>query len=398
MVRFRSLFQPRTFRPRRPTRQRLLATAGLAAVIAFAVPVASTVAYLGLPTPTGPHGIGRTVATWTDAARPEARTADPGDQRAIRVVAWYPTDASGRPGPYLRDLDAIADVLVASGSVGAIPVAGLRLSSGHAIDDAPVSAARAVWPVILLSPGNDTNVEFYGAIAENLASLGFVVVGIDHPYQVGAVDLGGGRIAAYEGDAGLPGEALAAIVPRRIAERVADLRFALDRLAGGGLPALGASLDLGRIGVVGHSNGGIAAAEACVADERIDACLNIDGQAAGGPFSTTLPPRAPAKPFLYLTKETEMHQRLEVLFEEGGPDTYRVVVPAATHGAFTDGGRFTPRVLPLEGDADHTLRVARGFVAAFFNHELRGAPQSVFGAVDAPTDVLVEIYPLTRSG
>ena len=93
-----------------------------------------------------------------------------------------------------------------------------------------------------------------------------------------------------------------------------------------------------------------------------------------------------------------MNPRLAALFEAGGPETYRVVVPAATHGAFTDGGRFAPRALPLEGDADHTLRVARGFVAAFFDHELRGAPRTVFGSVDAPTDVLVEVYPLSRRG
>jgi hypothetical protein len=53
-------------------------------------------------------------------------------------------------------------------------------------------------------------------------------------------------------------------------------------------------------------------------------------------------------------------------------------------------------VLPLDGDADRTLRVTRGFAVAFLDHVLRGAPEAVLGTVDAPTDVLLEVYPLTR--
>jgi hypothetical protein len=43
------------------------------------------------------------------------------------------------------------------------------------------------------------------------------------------------------------------------------------------------------------------------------------------------------------------------------------------------------------------LAIERGFVLAFLDHELRGEPQSVFGAVTAPTDVQVSIYPLIAS-
>lgn len=42
------------------------------------------------------------------------------------------------------------------------------------------------------------------------------------------------------------------------------------------------------------------------------------------------------------------------------------------------------------------VAVTRGFVAAFLDRVLRGAPVSVFGEVVAPTDVLVEVYPLDR--
>ena len=143
---------------------------------------------------------------------------------------------------------------------------------------ATIDARLTGYPVVLLSPGNATNVEFYSALAEDLASHGFVVIGLDHPYQVAAVALDA-DVAVYPGDP--PLAQAAQVTEARIDQRVADLAFVLDRLDAGaiGLGALAGHLDLSRIGVMGHSNGGVAAAQACL-DSRIDACLNIDGQLA----------------------------------------------------------------------------------------------------------------------
>ena len=74
---------------------------------------------------------------------------------------------------------------------------------------------------------------------------------------------------------------------------------------------------------------------------------------------------------MYLTKETTLAPALADLFEAGGADTYRVVVPGAAHGEFADGPRFRPRVLPVDRMADRVLAVSRGFAVAFFDHILR---------------------------
>ena len=384
-----------------PPRRRVLIALAILAGAGIISSLLSTVAYLRLPMPTGEFGVGRDAAVWTDPSRGEAHTAAPGDMRQVRAVAWYPTDGSGATGgPYMSDVETIADGLVASGELGPIEVVALRAAGSNAVDGAPLSASAARWPVVILSPGNATNVEFYGTLAEELASHGYAVVGIDHPYQVTAVALLDGSVAVYEGDDRAPGQLTGpdGRAAKKIAERVADVRFVLDRLENGadGLAGLdGRALDLEHIAVVGHSNGGVAAAELCAGDPRVDACLNIDGMLAGGPFSAATPV-APSKPFMFLTKEAELHPVLRALFEAGGDQTYRVVVPAASHGAFADGPRFVPRFLPLDGEADRTLRVTRGLAVAFLDHVLRGAPQTVLGKVDAPTDVLLEVYPLTR--
>ena len=354
---------------------------------------ASTLIHLQTPEPTGIHAVGKDAVLIEDASRAEALTETPGDHRQVRVVAWYPAVAdTGEAAPYLADLDRIGDGLVASGSVSELARLGLGLVTTAARHDATVAATRDTYPVVILSPGNATNVEFYGALAEELASHGYVVFGLDHPFQSAAVAIDD-TVATYSGDA--PMDRAEVVTRARIDERVADISFVLERLAAdaAGFAALDTRLDLDRVAVVGHSNGGLAAVQICD-DPRVSACVNIDGQNMAGPFGTGTTPAAPANPFLFLTKETELHPALADAFEAGGPGGYRVVVPAAAHDSFTDGPRFQPRLLPIAGTADDVMTVSRGFVLAFLDHTLGEAPQDLLGEVSAPTDVLVEVYPL----
>ena len=348
---------------------------------------------MGLPDPTGEHPVGRQIAVVEDRSRDEPRTAHSGDRRRVRLVAWYPAvPGTGNPARYVPDLDRIRDALVASGSVGALEAAGLGMVRDPARADAALADITGRLPVLVLSPGNETNVEFYAALAEDLASHGYVVIGLDHPGQSAAVDLGD-WVAPYSGEP--PRTDAEAIRRRSIAERTADIRFVLERLRadGAGFAGLAGRLDVDRVGVLGHSNGGIAAVAVCD-DPAVHACANIDGQAAGGPFGTEPTAEAPVNPFLFLTKETELHPELAERFQAAGRSAVRVVVPAGTHEGFTDGPAFSPRLLPVDGPADHVSTVARGFTRAFFDHVLRGAPRTVFGDVAAPTDVLVVEYPV----
>jgi dienelactone hydrolase len=365
----------------------------VAAFLIVVLATVSTVVHLRLPTPSGAYQTGKVATVWVDSSRPEPGTTSRKDQRHVRVVAWYPAaPGTGVPASYLADLETVAEGLVASGEVGSLEAAGLRFVGDPARSGASVAGSEQTYPVVLLSPGNATNVEFYSALAEDVASHGYVVIGMDHSYQVAAVAIDG-EVAVYAGD---PPLGLAAdVTSSRIDQRVADIAFVLDTLAQGGpgLELLAGHLDLSRIGVMGHSNGGVAAAVAC-ADIRIDACLNIDGQLAGGPFSAQPDPAAPTKPFMYLTKESALHPSLAALFETAGQDTFRVVLPGAAHDEFADPAMFRPRILPTATEADDVITVSRGVSRAFFDHTLRGAPVTVFSGLEAPTDIEIFVYPL----
>ena len=105
------------------------------------------------------------------------------------------------------------------------------------------------------------------AQAADLASHGYVVVGVDVPGETLAVDLGDGALVPLS-------PALADPSYESVALRSRDLRFVLSRL--GSLQGAG-RLDLNRIGVFGHSRGGATAADAMLIDRRIGAGVNLDG-------------------------------------------------------------------------------------------------------------------------
>jgi len=185
------------------------------------------------------------------------------------------------------------------------------------------------------------------------------------------------------------------IVPK-VEERVADMAFVLQQIRDGtgGIDFLSPSLDLTRIGVLGHSNGGITAAEMCRIEAAITACLNIDGQAAGGPFGYEQDAPAPHQPFMFLTKETLIHDSLNSRFEAAGAGAVRAVVPGAEHGDFTDGGMLEPDINPFSNNARSVMVSSRALVSAFFYQWMREPRSQAFSGLEIPTDVYINAYPL----
>lgn len=373
--------------------KRILGAGALAGLCLCVLGAAATFAHLKVPEPSGSYPVGRMAISWTDSSRSETHTKDPSDRREVQATIWYPAEeGSGAKSGYLGRMSKAVKGLVSSGELSRSAVTALRFVRDPALTGSRISTTQRSYPVILLSPGNATNAGFYASITEELASRGYVVVGVDHPYQVAAVELAGGDIAVYDAAYGNDRSNSAA----KIGERVADIQVVLDRLAGmkESGDSIGTRLDLERVGIMGHSNGGIAAVEACRADLRLKACMNVDGQMAGGPFSYQAGAGAPEQPFLFLTKETQLHPVLAGRFEAGGSGTYRVVVPAAAHDHFTDGALFKPTLNPFARTPDNVIAVSRAFARAFFDHALLGKPETALRELAPATDVYVNVYPL----
>jgi hypothetical protein len=358
----------------------------------------SLYAQLSLPRPTGPDPVGRTILRWVDETRAETITASSTDRREVIAEVWYPAmKPSGKNAPYILDLTRIARNLAASGEVSALEVFGLRWIRSYTFLEPAVSGGEKAYPVVILSPGNATNVEFYSALGSELASHGYIVFGLNHPYDVAAVVLQDGEVAqSASKDWPMDIQARQAVVRERIGVRVQDVRLVLDRLEDLNVnegSSFSGRLDLDRIGIMGHSLGGITAAETCAVDRRLESCLNLDGLQAGGPFSASSDPQLPAQPFMLITKEAQLHPRILALFERLPSVGFLVKLEGASHDAFTDGPLLRPSLLPFPNRADRNTALIRGYVLAFFDQTLRGKPGLSLAQPDPRSPAAVTVFP-----
>lgn len=366
-------------------------------MVAFGLLVLSLALQLRLPAPGGPYVVGRASLTWVDESRPEVVPGASGGSRHVGVQLWYPAQAGSAPrAPYFPFLDQVSAALRESGEVSALKVAGLRFIRSNSLWQAQAAWEGGPFPVLLLSPGNGTNVEFYGGLAEELASQGYVVVGINHPYDVAAVALSDGKVAGYYRQQwDIPPQEQQQYVQQRGPVRVADAFFVVDRLSNLNRedPLLAGRLDLERLGFLGHSLGGITAAEACQRDPRFKACLNLDGIQAGGPFSMVASPPLPAQPFMFITKEEQLHPGLIAQFEALPSQGYVVIIHGASHDHFTDGPQLLPSLLPIQNRADRILQQISQYALAFFDQELKGQLSQLLTAPRQDPQVTFQVYP-----
>jgi dienelactone hydrolase len=234
----------------------------------------------GLPAPTGRHGVGRVSFDWVDQGRAEIYSSNPQDRRALVVWIWYPAT----PDPDAERAAYLPEPWAPSGQFLGLAAAGLL---SHAVAGAPVAGEQPRYPVLLLSPSGFPPL-LLTAIAEELASHGYVVVGVNHTYETPVTVFADGRAVAVNPDAqaGVLGPQTGPY-QERFRERgavcdykAADLASVADRLqlvAGDATGVLAGRLDLDRLGGFGHSFGGNAALQWCRNDRRCRAAAHLDG-------------------------------------------------------------------------------------------------------------------------
>src|SRR5205814_5780706 len=157
-----------------------------------------------------------------------------------------------------------------------------------ALADVVPLTRRGGWPVVLFSPGFGVERELYAGRVEDLASHGYVVVAIDHTHDASIVEFPDGRVV-------VPTSQME--ITAALSVRVADTRFVLSELSRLGRSGFFAGrLDLGHVGMFGHSLGGAAAASTMRVDSRIDAGADLDGLLFGEARSAGL-----SRPFMLMS-------------------------------------------------------------------------------------------------
>lgn len=355
-----------------------LALIAVGPAAAWALPVPA------FPQPSGPSAVGSRVLEWTDPDRPEAATADSADRRSLVVQLWYPANATAPHPPRAQYLGrtqsearTVSDALAAYLGVPGFLLHNLPRARSHSVPDAAVAGGR--FPVVLFSPGLGGVRTQNTAWAEELASHGYVVVGVDHPYDSAAVVFADGRTVHTRVAATGDQEEDQRRAVGWTAVRAADLSFVLTQLGrldrGEIAGAFAGRLDTDRAAATGHSLGGAAALQAARQDRRFAAAIDLDG------FPRDPEPQPFHQPVLAIThavggRDRDYLAELAEVLQHSTATSYRLTVPGTAHVTFTDAPLYLPPVPAVVGSVNRNdgLRITVATCAAFLDATLRGRP------------------------
>ena len=361
------------------------------------------------PELSGPYDVGRVQLHVVDPNRDEIFTDEAGDVRELVVDLYYPADmpADAKPAPYVAR-DQVGPLI----GLPAFVVAPIRL---NAVEAAPVAVSDTPYPVLIFSPGLGGPPLYYTSLLEQVASHGYVVAAMYHPYSTEVTVFPDGRVAKLNvagSDAMFIGteEERKAATQRIIEVWAADASSVVDHL--GTLNEADdrfvGAFDLERVGMFGHSFGGQVAAAAMSLDARIKAGINMDGTTLYQPvldngisglfmfiYSSVEPPTE-FPPGREMTTE-EWVQRWEQrnrppAIVENAEAVYSFELAGARHDTFgTDLALLQPMfwvIIPRdtvgEIDAGEALNTLTAYIDAFFDRHLNGLDTSLLdGASDA---------------
>lgn len=351
---------------------------------------------LELPKPTGSFAVGRAIYDWTDDAHEDALAPAPGTRREVLAWIWYP--ASGQLGAKSDYVPAqVRPPASRSGGSSLLSLLTRDWSKVHAhgIDNADVSSQQKSYPALIMRGGASAEVINYTTLAEDLASHGYIVVGIDAPYLTGRVVFPDSRVIerATANDpellVGRPEQADR--LNQLFAAWIADMRFVLDRLEQ--LNASDASgkfkgrIDMKRVGAFGHSFGGAQAAQLCHEDSRCKAGVDIDG----APFGSVIQ-EGIQKPFLFLLSDhgkssDEESRKIEAdiqkIYDSLPPgERLSIMIRGSFHFTFSDDGALLKSYVmrgllrifgKLQIDGRRQLAVTSYCLRTFFDSYLKEA-------------------------
>jgi dienelactone hydrolase len=361
-----------------------------------------------LPAPTGPYKVGTQSRYIIDQSRRDPFSDHPDGGRELMIQIWYPVDPS---------MWNLARAPYRDKRITTLKDAHFALAKSYSMVGAPLSRSEDRYPVLLYTPSWSGIRTECTVQVEELASHGYVVVGIDHPYSSRIVAFPDGRIARrkFSGDEDYSSEAavetFARTADQQVEIRSQDASFVLDVLErlnrndSNGL--LTGRLDLAHVGIFGFSLGGGTAAQACWLDRRFRAGLDMGGMIAGEsakqgafvPFffmfegmyesfpyasGSDLSGVTPRKRRDVEFTRKQFAQIKNLLDKSGG---YWMVIQGIKHLEFCDSPFFSPL---RRGSASPTAiaRIISRYALAFFNKQLKNIEQSL---LDGPSPDVPEV-------
>ncbi|KAJ5919200.1 PAF acetylhydrolase family protein [Penicillium verhagenii] len=247
-------------------------------VSAFFISLGQT-AIIPLPSSTGPCDVTLQASELVDQSRVNPFNPKDG-KRAIMVTTFTPFNCGDvLSSSYLPNATALyEDEYFQSFGLPSGTFESFRIQTQA--QQQQTSSLRGGYPLLLFSPAVGVSRLMYTSLLQDIASNGFAVVSVDHPYDAGIVEFPDGSVIL-----GIMANITDAQTLEAVNIRVQDMIFVLDQIHNETAVkeifplslANSQLLSLDRPTIIGHSLGGATAAQTMFVDNRFVGGINLDG-------------------------------------------------------------------------------------------------------------------------
>ncbi|MFK5884156.1 MAG: hypothetical protein QM489_07465, partial [Candidatus Izemoplasma sp.] len=313
-----------------------------------------------LPIPVGKYTVGVKQMDFIDQSRKQVFDfEDTNSFRELPVVLYYPSDSN--EGKQCADYMPAEVANVMSKTSHRLVSKNIYKIKTHCYKEIAISTKKDNFPVILFNHGYGTYIESSTILLSNLASAGYIVVSIGHPYEAVAVKYLDGRVVKQHKDAikrmnlsesdfkkskVIELDELATELSKYVHDVnnpfenfkiwQKDSSFILDELENlntGKIESIFKNkLNLGLgVGIFGHSFGGTTAVQTCLKDKRVKCGINLDGSGFCNDLFNDI-----KKPFMFIGSRNT-GKTMKIVHKYNSEDSSIVLVGDTEHSGYTDG-------------------------------------------------------------
>jgi dienelactone hydrolase len=273
--------------------------------------------------------------------------------------------------------EATAEYLLKGTNIPGVDNKNIRFQiKTHGVIGAQIAAGHKRFPVLIFSPGWGESYFVYQSILEDLASRGYIVVGVNSPNSAGITVFPDGH---YHVMPTIDEKEEDQYLSKHFQEVADDLQFVAKQLSlidsDRSLPLAG-RIDLGRIGSFGHSYGGAAAVQVGIQSSQLGAAANLDGSLMGEDYKKTI-----SKPMMMVWSEVHPKgdETMGMVWKNLHKGSYQVQVKGTDHMSFSDlmlimnsMGLAAPQN-PNPIDPSRGIQISRDTLRTFFDVNLKHA-------------------------
>lgn len=333
----------------RRIRRAILGLVGMIVVVApvWALPVVE------LPPPSGPYQVATSSFEIRSPDRLEDYGPNPGDFRRVMAQVWYPgvvSDGAEPLSPWIRDLEVVGPALTETLGIPGFFLDYTRYTASHSYEHAVPYQGEI--PVVIYSHGWRLFRNAAMHQMESLASHGYLVIAVDHPYGSVATVFPDSEVARLDPQA-LPDpdevgdEAFEEAAVMLLETYSEDLRMVISSLeegVSGPFGSLAGIADLDRLGIYGHSLGGGAAVRTCLVETICQVVASLDGWVA--PITSSELSTELDVPSMFIRsdpwRELENDQVLRGLVERSNRRSYWIGIENTVHSDLTVAPALSP--------------------------------------------------------